>query len=158
MSLWKKHQADSALFDSDQRIETWLKQRQDLHGQYFRILKLKPFDDEGEHIDPNLLSSFCDNLVDYISAGHFEIFECLSVSHKAQQEFAKHKTLLEDVSASVLKFAKKYSQGGPYDTDELKSSMSTLGEKLFALRMGIEDRLINCYLSETAEPTRIKMR
>ena len=157
MSLWKKHRSDSVLYESDQRIEHWLQQRQDLHNQFCRILRFKPFDDESEDLDPSLIQDFCSNLVDYISAGHFEIFECLSVSHKAQIEFSKYKPLLEQISSTVLNFAKKYSHG-PYNLNALKVDMNMLGEKLFATRMGKEDDLINCYLTETAEKPSRKMR
>ena len=56
-----------------QLIDRWLAERNQLILDYTQLRKRTPVPDSAD----TALSAFCDVLVDYVSAGHFEIYEQL---------------------------------------------------------------------------------
>lgn len=55
----------------NQLIDRWLQERQELIGVFTRL------DYSPEVPSPEALQGFCEVLVDYVSAGHFEVYEQL---------------------------------------------------------------------------------
>lgn len=124
-------------------IDRWLQERQDLLVLFCKLTAQKPeeFDDDTEAF----LRQFCQILVDYVSAGHFEIYEQLVKEGKEfddQEGLAKAKEEYKEIDKTteqILDFNDKYQE-----TDDLASlvpDLSSLGEAL-ATRFEAEDVMI----------------
>ncbi len=125
-------------------IDRWLQARQDMLVHYCNLSNIHEFD--SDNLDHgSKLQSLCELLVDYISAGHFEVYqqlmeECRAFGDKDAIEEAH--SLLDQVHAttqSSLDFNDKYLETD--DLDTLADDLSQLGESL-ATRFEAEDRMI----------------
>lgn len=59
-------------------IDRWLNERQELLVIYCKLSGLNAFEKKDDSaVDPERIQAFCQILVDYISAGHFEVYEQL---------------------------------------------------------------------------------
>lgn len=57
-------------------IDNWLDERQQLIVSYCKLASLPPFDDKRTTLPAqSAVQEFCQLLVDYLSAGHFEVYE-----------------------------------------------------------------------------------
>lgn len=124
-------------------IDRWLQERQDLLVLFCKLSAQKdgifPSDSE------NLLQRFCQILVDYVSAGHFEVYERLVDEGREfddQEGLSKakvHYKTIDSTTELILDFNDKYQE-----TDDLSSllqDLSRLGETL-ETRFEAEDRMI----------------
>ncbi len=94
-------------------IERWLEERRELLAKYCDLTEVIDVSDNAvKHVEE--LQEFCELMVDYISVGHFEIFDQL---HKEGQLFEdvsgldKEPNLLEKIQITtehVLDFNDKY--------------------------------------------------
>lgn len=128
-------------------IDRWLKDRQQLIVHYMDISSV----DEGARGDPALNEKFtqlCEVLLDYVSAGHFEIYEQLITEAKEFDDggielAAKIYPRIEKTTEVALNFNDKLD-GGKLDNESLASlfdELSWLGENL-ETRFELEDFLI----------------
>ena len=125
-------------------IQQWLKQRQSVLVHYSELCTIKNSETEN-------LQQFCQTLMDYISTGHFKMFEKLAeVYHASQPQFQPldaellNKILL--TTDIALDFNDKYTD--PKELDALFSDLSPLGEAL-ANRMDWEDEYIKFCLQHS---------
>jgi len=125
-----------------QIIDRWLQARKQLLVFFCRLSEIVEFDSEttGE-----TLRSLCQVMVDYVSAGHFEVYEQLLQEGREFDDasaLAEAKKLFQEVDDTtefVLDFNDKYQEID--DLDTLAADLSILGEKL-AQRFEAEDRAI----------------
>ncbi len=127
----------------DLLINRWLEERQELLVRFCAISRVRPI---SEAADKHQLHfhRFSEVLVDYISAGHFEIYEQLIQEGLEFQdgsvELARQLyPVIEKTTEVVLDFNDKCVDNG--DTRTLARDLSQLGEALEA-RFEAEDRLI----------------
>lgn len=126
-----------------QLLDRWLRERQDLIVQYCALSGVN----ESRPQDAGTrLEQFCQVLVDYVSAGHFEVYYQLIREAEsfedgsAEQAKALLPHLIESTEVA-MDFHDKYAdQEGPYNS--LPKDLSTLGETM-ATRFDYEDRLID---------------
>lgn len=125
-------------------IDRWLEERQVMLVQYCALSGL----------DQNLsdlqrgekLRSFCQILVDYVSAGHFEVYDQLIKEGRefddaeALQEASKLYNTIDSTTERLLDFNDKYLETD--DLSSLSNDLSLLGEAL-EVRFSTEDRLIS---------------
>lgn len=126
-------------------IERWLEERRELLAKYCDLTEVIDVSDNAvKHVEE--LQEFCELMVDYISVGHFEIFDQL---HKEGQLFEdasgldKEPNLLEKIQTTteyILDFNDKYLSS--HDLDARIIDLASLGE-IFAQRFGLEDQLID---------------
>jgi len=126
-------------------IERWLEERRELLAKYCDLTEVIDVSDNAvKHVEE--LQEFCELMVDYISVGHFEIFDQL---HKEGQLFEdasgldKEPNLLEKIQTTteyILDFNDKYLSS--HDLDARIIDLASLGE-IFAERFGLEDKLID---------------
>ena len=125
-------------------IDKWLHERQDLLVLYCDLST--NIEDGLFEVAANQLRTLCQLLVDYVSAGHFEIYDQLVKEGRAfndtegLQEASKLFSIIDLSTEYALDFNDKY-----LETDDLRSlsnDLSTLGEKL-ATRFESEDRVIH---------------
>ncbi len=125
-----------------QIIDRWLTERQEMLVRYCSLSNNqdKPDDARGEK-----LRTLCQVMVDYVSAGHFEVYDQLIKEgqdfgdEKALKEGAEHFKVVDATTEGILDFNDKY-----LETDDLSSlniDLSNLGETLEA-RFAAEDRMI----------------
>lgn len=124
-------------------IDRWLKERQDLLVLYCKLTAIK---DNGIDEDTqDNLRKFCQITVDYVSAGHFEIYEQLvnegrEFDNKEGLKRAKAQyQTIDGTTEEILDFNDKYQE-----TDDLSSvldDLSRLGETM-AVRFEAEDLMI----------------
>lgn len=128
-----------------QSIERWLEERRELLAKYCDLTEIIDVD-ENTITHAKQLEVFCELMVDYVSVGHFEIFDQL---HKEGQLFEdssgldKESNLLEKIQSTteyVLDFNDKYLSSN--DLDALIIDLASLGETL-AQRFALEDNLID---------------
>ncbi len=128
-------------------IDRWLKDRQQLIVHYMDISSV----DEGARGDTSLNEKFtqlCEVLLDYVSAGHFEIYEQLITEAKEFDDggielAAKVYPRIQKTTEVALHFNDKLD-GGKLDNEGLASlfdELSGLGENL-ETRFELEDFLI----------------
>jgi len=123
-------------------IDRWLQERQDMLVQYCAIGGA----DLNEQVRGEKLRRLCQILVDYVSAGHFEIYDQLiKEGREFDDEEALHEagrlfTIVDNTTEKLLDFNDKY-----LETDDLSSldrDLSGLGETL-EIRFSAEDRMIS---------------
>jgi regulator of sigma D len=125
-------------------IDHWLQERQEMLVQYCAIGGAAQGEDSEARGDR--LRGLCQILVDYVSAGHFEIYDQLIKEgrefddEEALHEAGKLFTLVDKTTEKLLDFNDKY-----LETDDLSSldeDLSNLGETL-EIRFSAEDRMIS---------------
>jgi regulator of sigma D len=129
----------------NQLIERWLQERQSL---ILNFCGLSGVHELRENADPSniRLQNFCQLLMDYVSAGHFEIYYQLireaEVFEDGSEKLAQ--ALMPDITATTsiaITFNDIYADANA-NLDKLPKSLSKLGETL-ASRFDMEDQLIN---------------
>ena len=63
-------------------IDRWLEERRDMLVKYCELSEIKSFDGSND-THGTKLQRFCEVMVDYVSVGHFEVFEQLAGEGKA---------------------------------------------------------------------------
>lgn len=132
-------------FEAVEAILTgWLKERRAVLGKYTEIVVA---------LDSNLAENdlqkrqlgLCELLVDYVSAGHFEVFhelinEAESFDDGSCTLAEKLMPAIGDTTEVILAYEEKYS-GAHGHQEKLKRDLSSLGEVLES-RFVMEDQLI----------------
>lgn len=127
-------------------IDKWLQERQELIVLYTNLAQKTK---AGAPSDARELLSFCEVMVDYTSAGHFEIFEQLCreaeafSDQKAIELSQKIFPLIQTSTDVILDFNEAYGDSQPAveTLEKLTDELSRLGEHL-ADRFQHEDILI----------------
>ena len=125
-------------------IDRWLEERQQLLVKYCALSSVESAGLSSEQRG-EMLKEVCQILVDYVSAGHFEIYDQLIKEGRefedkeALQEAGALYTSIDKTTEKLLDFNDKY-----LETDDLSSidtDLSRLGETL-ETRFAAEDRMI----------------
>ena len=128
-------------------VENWLAERSQV---IVLFCKLSGYRNQAELPEVDQINLFCDILIDYVSAGHFEVYEQIvndcdvngPSSIELLNELYPHISKTTDIVVDFNeKYSKKTNNDGEYmsgfDTD-----LSTLGEAI-AKRVDLEDDLID---------------
>lgn len=151
----------SAPHDHHQRVDAlvkrWLKERQEL------IVLMLGLGDEallrqGKAALSERVQAFCQVLMDYVSAGHFEIYDELLAEAEEQgsAHLAEGRKLLQRLQVTtdaVIRFNDIFES--PEDEEELANlahELSALGMALES-RFAIEDRMITLLHERTVQST-----
>lgn len=149
--LTKVQQATEKWSGFNSAIDAWLQERKQLLVQYCQLAGLPPFERADKALpDAKEIESFCEILMDYISAGHFEIYEkILSDTDdlaKAEELFPK----FSDSTDTALSFNDRYANIADDDDVEMKSfdlNLAVLGQQMEE-RFSYEDELIQTLVSK----------
>ncbi|MDE0747383.1 MAG: Rsd/AlgQ family anti-sigma factor [Porticoccaceae bacterium] len=126
-------------------IDRWLEDRRELLAMYCELTEVTDLTETDNHLSEEL-KLFCEMMVDYASAGHFEIFDYLNQEgalFEDQAGLKKGSELIEKIQPStelILDFNEKYLITD--DLDSLIIDLATIGETL-AKRFDREDTLID---------------
>lgn len=125
-------------------IDRWLHERQQLLVSYCDLSGTQVFDEENV-THQEQIKTLCQVLVDYVSAGHFEVYSQLI---KEGQDFGDKEALAEaatlyqtidKTTEALLDFNDKYQETD--DLSELAADLSTMGQNLEP-RFSAEDQMI----------------
>ena len=125
-------------------LTRWLRERRDLLGRYTEIVVTLDGEADAE-AQKQRQRALCELLVDYISAGHFEVYHELvnEAETFADGSSAMAEQLMPaigDTTEVILAYEEKYGDGDNHP-GTLKRDLSALGEVLES-RFALEDRLI----------------
>ena len=126
-------------------IDRWLQERQDMLVQYCSLSGTTEFSEEDSE-QCRQLRRLCQIMMDYTSAGHFEVYDTLIREAKdfndtnALAEADKLYSQVEGTTDAVLDFNDKYLETD--DFTSLPNDLSHIGERL-AARFEAEDRMIS---------------
>lgn len=128
-------------------ISKWLLERQECIVTLHHLCSYRPFTSAKAPCILPILNEFCELLMDYISRGHFEIYEKLNAVIEAQRETANTMprlwlTSLLATTSTCLDFNDKYELTS--DLEQLEPDLSKLALQL-AQRLDIEDKMIEIY-------------
>lgn len=125
-------------------IDRWLQERQELLVDYCSLSGITQFDEKNsEHTQK--IQHFCQTMMDYVSAGHFEVYDQLIKEGKdfddksALEKAAKLYDAIDVTTEHLLDFNDKYQE-----TDDLSSlvdDLSNIGQQLES-RFESEDQMI----------------
>lgn len=133
---------------SNTLIDQWLNNRRKLLVQYCQIAGLPPY----ETLDKSLpefqsVKAFCDLLVDYVSEGHFEVYDrvvsaCEKYGESSQALANNIVPKISETTDLALDFSDKYTEA---DDDkilyQLDKDLSSLGD-VMETRFQLEDQLL----------------
>ncbi len=124
-------------------IDRWLQERQELVAAYAAIGNAP----QAPSANAQSLQRFCQVLVDYVSAGHFEVYEQLTSEAKAfndQRGLDLAKQIyprIEAITEVALSFNDRCDNGDGHDSLSLGEELRRLGQALHE-RFELEDCLI----------------
>ncbi|MBO1518342.1 sigma D regulator [Oceanisphaera pacifica] len=139
--LTKMEKSKAQLAGKHQALDAFIDARQRLLVEYIRL-------STGSKTLPSVqeLSQFCRQLVSYVSAAHFEIYDYVMAAYEASR--GNGRTLaqriyprIEKGTVLALDFHDKYIEANDGDLLELDNDLSRLGEMLEE-RFNLEDRLV----------------
>jgi len=133
----------STLLDknSHEIVCRWLKERQQLLVLYYKLCEMKP--KSYTALTAARLIEFCEILIDYVSAGHFEVFEKIASSSGVAQLNTELMIKILQTTNKAIGFSDKYSQTQDYS--KLCEELSRFG-LLLSNRFDWEDKLIDIYV------------
>ncbi|SFN75152.1 regulator of sigma D [Izhakiella capsodis] len=140
---------------SNDLVDHWLHFRRQLLVSYYRMVGIKPNRDSLTVLDEKTLDDFCQNLVDYLSSGHFSLYE------RIIEEMAEDSPLRAAIQIYPALQANTDVLMELYDTHleaaidddnclEFQTALSQIGEYLES-RFMLEDKLIQLTLNNNPE-------
>jgi len=134
-------------------IKQLIAERNNVLSQYYNLASHADQNPENNEETMELLQEFCQDLVDYLATGHFEIYRRIEekeerrteIMQLADQIFNK----ISETTAVAVAFNDLYDTSEDFNPEvlnQLQEQLSKLGEQL-ATRIDLEDRFINTLLS-----------
>jgi len=131
---------------SNKLVDRWLHVRKHLLVAYYNLVGLKPGKESWMRLNEKALDDFCQSLVDYLSDGHFNIYERIIREMEGTPPYlaaSKLYPLLETNTQLIMDYYDS-SLENAIDHDnylEFQQALSGLGEALEE-RFTLEDKLI----------------
>lgn len=131
---------------SNKLVDRWLNIRKQLLVSYYNLVGIKPGKGSYMQLNEKALDEFCHNLVDYLSAGHFSIYERIISEMEGTSPLLAATQLYPLLEANTLEIMEYYDSSleNAIDDDnyaEFQQALSDIGEAL-AARFTLEDKLI----------------
>ncbi|AEN62985.1 Rsd/AlgQ family anti-sigma factor [Enterobacter soli] len=131
---------------SNKLVDRWLHVRKHLLVAYYNLVGIKPGKESYMRLNEKALDDFCQSLVDYLSDGHFNIYERIIREMEGSSPYltaAKLYPLLEANTQQIMDYYDSTLENA-IDHDnylEFQRALSDLGEALEE-RFTLEDKLI----------------
>ncbi|MFV0575755.1 MAG: sigma D regulator [Vibrio sp.] len=159
--LNKLKQTQAQFGGSSEVIDHWLNTRQNLIVEYWKLAALKPAQHKKTPIaklpSPEELQHFCQHLVDYISEGHFKIYDMVmskweSTGFSPTEEITQTYFKIVATTDPLLNYTDKYADVDQEDElEDFDVDFSDLGE-VMEERFELEDQLIQLIAESLAFP------
>jgi len=136
-------------------VDFCLHARKRLLITYYRLTGINADRGWTAKVDDKVLDDFCQNLVDYLSTGHFTAYERFIRELENRDQLAKAKAIYPSLSANTEQIMEIYDTHlenaiGGSNTQELQYALSMVGEAL-AERFALEDKFIALVLDKDNE-------
>lgn len=136
-------------------VDFCLHSRKQLLIAYYHMAGLKPNKESRATLDEKALDHFCQNLVDYLSTGHFAAYERFTRELEGTEQLAQAALIYPSLRANTDYIMHIYDTQleNAIETDNnasLQRTLSLVGEVL-AERFVLEDRFIKLALEKIAE-------
>jgi len=127
-------------------VDHWLQVRKHLLVSYYNLVGIKPGKESYTELNEKALDDFCHNLVDYLSAGHFSIYERIISEMEGSSPLLAATQIYPQLEANTQQIMSYYDSNleNAIDDDnclEFQKALSGIGEAL-AARFTLEDQLI----------------
>lgn len=131
---------------SNELVDHWFHVRKQLLVAYYNLVGIKPGKESFVRLNEKALDDFCQNLVDYLSAGHFNIYERIISEMEGSSPLSSATKLYPQLEANTLQIMEYYDSSleNAIDHDnviEFQQALSGIGEAL-AARFTLEDELV----------------
>ena len=131
---------------SNKLVDRWLHVRKHLLVAYYNLVGIKPGKESYMRLNEKALDDFCQSLVDYLSDGHFNIYERIIREMEGTTPYLAASKLYPLLEANTQQIMDYYDSTleNAIDHDnylEFQQALSDLGEALEE-RFTLEDRLI----------------
>ena len=136
-------------------VDFCLRSRKQLLVTYYQVAGIKPNKETLTTLDENALDTFCLNLVDYLSTGHFTVYQRFIKELEGTEQLAKAWLIYPSLKANTDRIMQVYDSHleDAIDHDnyrEFQNALSIVGEALEA-RFTLEDKFIQLALDNMAE-------
>ena len=127
-------------------VDRWLHVRKHLLVAYYNLVGIKPGKESFMRLNEKALDDFCQSLVDYLSDGHFNIYERIIREMEGTTPYLAASKLYPLLEANTQQIMDYYDSAleNAIDHDnylEFQQALSDLGEALEE-RFTLEDKLI----------------
>ena len=131
---------------SNELVDRWLQVGKHLLVAYYNLVGLKPGKESFMRLNEKALDDFCQSLVDYLSSGHFSIYERIIGEMEGDTPLLAATRLYPQLEANTQQMMDYYDTclENAIDHDnylEFQQALSDIGESLEA-RFALEDKLI----------------
>ena len=131
---------------SNKLVDRWLHVRKHLLVAYYNLVGIKPGKESFMRLNEKALDDFCQSLVDYLSDGHFNLYERIIREMEGTTPYLAASKLYPLLEANTQQIMDYYDSTleNAIDHDnylEFQQALSDLGEALEE-RFTLEDRLI----------------
>jgi len=136
-------------------VKQLINERNQVLSLYYSLVKqVESFDDPNN--TQELLQEFCQELVDYLAAGHFELYRRIEEGNERRDDI---KSLSSDVMPKIttttevaIAFNDLFdNDNNKNEIENLPTHLTQLGEHL-ATRIDLEDQIINALLASSSRP------
>jgi regulator of sigma D len=134
-------------------IKQLIAERNNVLSQFYNLASHADQNPQNNEETLELLQEFCQDLVDYLATGHFEIYRRIEEKEERRSEIVRLADQVFDkiseTTAVAVAFNDMYDSSDNFNPEVLKQlpeHLSKLGEEL-AIRIDLEDRFINTLLS-----------
>jgi regulator of sigma D len=140
---------------SNKLVDRWLHVRKHLLVAYYNLVGIKPGKESFMRLNEKALDDFCQSLVDYLSDGHFNIYERIIREMEGTTPYLAASKLYPLLEANTQQIMDYYDSTleNAIDHDnylEFQQALSDLGEALEE-RFTLEDKLIALVLDASNE-------
>jgi len=139
-------------------IKQLIEERNSVLSQYYNLAKITEDPTTDLHTTADILEEFCQELVDYMAIGHFEIYRRIEDGSERRDEIVKlaEKIMprINDTTQIAIAFNDLYDDTSNINDDafdQLPNYLAKLGEEL-ATRIDLEDKFINTLLVTSSKP------
>jgi len=139
-------------------IKQLIEERNSVLSQYYSLAKITEDPATDLHNTAEVLEEFCQELVDYMAIGHFEIYRRIEDGSERRDEIVKLAEQImpriNDTTQVAIAFNDLYDDTSNINEDafdQLPNYLAKLGEEL-ATRIDLEDKFINTLLVSSSKP------
>jgi regulator of sigma D len=134
-------------------IKQLIAERNSVLSQFYNLASHADQNPESSDETLELLQEFCQDLVDYLATGHFEIYRRIEENEERRADIVQLAdqifNRIAETTAVAVAFNDLYDTSESFNPEvlsQLPDQLSKLGEEL-AIRIDLEDRFINTLLS-----------
>jgi len=139
-------------------IKQLIEERNTVLAQYYNLAKVTEDYDSNDDTTLELVEEFCQELVDYMATGHFEIYRRIEEGNERRDDITnladKIMPRINDTTQIAVAFNDLYDSTTNIEKnaiEQLPNYLAKLGEEL-ATRIDLEDQFINLLLTTSHKP------